>query len=325
MEEDDEKDNDDIRLLMMKARPIPLGICINFCSVLYFARVSAFMWQHFLRQHSCNNNNNIGDDGHLHCGCRWSPSTSRSTVVDLDSLIATMQQNINNTWQQQQQDLDLPLPYTCDPYRASSTNNNNFGSSNNNFNSHSNFGSSSNNNSLSNKLSGSLPTSSSTSSSIGGASRNYNSHNNNTYYPIEDSNSLKSKHSLNNNNNIAINNEQSSLLGGKNILQPPGYSCSPQQLNDLRQLKTLIEECSDKTKRDSGVLVEEPDVIQDTNNISETKRNETKFNSNYNSNNINNKYNDNSYDNIDDDDCRLENFSAFLAKPCFPPVPQLMN
>jgi len=25
------------------------------------------------------------DDVHLHCGCRWSPSTSRSTVVDVES------------------------------------------------------------------------------------------------------------------------------------------------------------------------------------------------------------------------------------------------
>jgi len=28
------------------------------------------------------------DDVHLHCGCRWSPSTSRSTVVDVEPTAA---------------------------------------------------------------------------------------------------------------------------------------------------------------------------------------------------------------------------------------------
>ena len=39
------------------------------------------------------------EDGHLHCGCRWSPSTSRSTMVDIESLVASMYQNTALPWQ----------------------------------------------------------------------------------------------------------------------------------------------------------------------------------------------------------------------------------
>jgi len=39
------------------------------------------------------------DGGHLHCGCRWSPSTSRSTMVDIESLVASMYQNTALPWQ----------------------------------------------------------------------------------------------------------------------------------------------------------------------------------------------------------------------------------
>ena len=40
-------------------------------------------------------------------------------------------------------------------------------------------------------------------------------------------------------------------------------------MHELRQLKHLIQEYADKKqKRDSGVLVEEPDIVQNTSSVS---------------------------------------------------------
>jgi len=41
----------------------------------------------------------MADDGHLHCGCRWAPNDTSSTLVDIDSLVASLYQSTTSAWQ----------------------------------------------------------------------------------------------------------------------------------------------------------------------------------------------------------------------------------
>ena len=70
---------------------------------------------------------------------------------------------------------------------------------------------------------------------------------------------------------LPVSMERSCLLGNRNPQQPGqqghqrgGYMLSSQPGTDPRQVKSFLD--SDRQRRDSGVLVEEPDLLNDTAN-----------------------------------------------------------